>query len=139
MKYLQQLGFVMVAFLFLNSFTTSQERIVGKWKGEDKGETGFLTLTEDGFATFQLNDQVLGGKSFEMRGMTVQMTYEVDRSQYPIAMDFVISTTSGDEEIGRMLGIIEMLGKDELHLAMNFEGNERPKDFDGDNIVFNRM
>ncbi|AGC77672.1 uncharacterized protein (TIGR03067 family) [Nonlabens dokdonensis] len=139
MKYLQRLGFVMVSLLLLSSFTTAQEKLVGKWKGQDKGDIGYLILTEDGYATFQLEDQVFGGKSFEMRGVTSKMTYEIDRSQYPNAIDFIITNTDNNKELGRMYGIIQMLSEDELQMAMNFETKERPADFSKDQIVFERM
>jgi len=140
MKILKKLSLALVTLLLLFSFTTPKEEYVGKWKGQDKSDIGFLTLTDDGYAIFEINGQIIGGRSYMQQGINVYMRYIVNTGISPAGIDFIIYTKSDNVELARMKGIIEMDSSDELHLALTFgSGSSRPSDFSKDNIIFNRV
>ncbi|PPK94032.1 hypothetical protein LY01_02254 [Nonlabens xylanidelens] len=141
MKFFQKLSLVVVTFLLLNSFTiTGEDVLVGKWKGTDKGEVGYFDFTPDGYVTFELGGQIMGGKSFSLEGMTAKSTYVVDRTQYPMTIDLIFTDLSTDSELARLLGIFEMNSKDEMHIAINFSGTiERPADFNNNDLILHRV
>lgn len=141
MKLLKTLSLVMITLLLITSFTAVKEdTLVGRWKGKDQGDIGFLTLSEDGFATFEMDGQIMGGKSFEMSGDTAAMKYSTDATTAPASIDFIIYEEDTYNEVGRLKGIYEMTAPDELHIALTFNGGlGRPEDFSSDNVIFYRV
>jgi uncharacterized lipoprotein YehR (DUF1307 family) len=141
MKSLNKLSLVTIILLLITSFTAVKEdELVGRWKGKDKGGIGFLSLSADGFATFEMNGQTMGGKSFEIRGVTATMRYSTDATTAPAAIDFIIYEENTFKEVSRLKGIYEMNTANELHLALTFEeGLGRPVDFSADNVMFYRV
>jgi uncharacterized protein (TIGR03067 family) len=127
--------------LLITSFTAvKEELLVGKWKGEDKGGIGFLSLSADGFATFEMNGQTMGGKSFDMSGVIATMRYSTDATTAPASIDFIIYEEATYKEISRLKGIYKMNTPDKLQIALMFEeGRGRPDDFSTDNIMFYRV
>lgn len=141
MKLFKQFSILLTAlFLFCSfSFIDADKSYVGKWKGKDKGDIGFLTLTKDGYATFEFNGQVMGGKSYNHQGIDGSMTYTVNTSTSPYMIDFIIIDNSSDKELGRLRGIIKMNNNNEMQMAMTFGGGTgRPSDFSQDAITFTR-
>ena len=141
MKLFQKLSLIVIILLLLNSFTAViDEALVGRWKGKEKGDIGFLTLSADGFATFETEDQIMGGKSFKMRGVTASMRYSFNATTVPATIDFIIYEDQTHNELTRLRGIYEINTRDELHLALTFgEGMDRPVDFSTDNVMFYRV
>ena len=140
MKILKKLSFALVTLLLLFSFTAPDGEHVGKWKGKDKGDIGFLTLSSEGYATFEFNGQIMGGRSYDHQGVKAAMKYTVNNGTSPKSIDFIIIDLSSDEELGRLKGIINMKSRDEMQMALTFGGGAgRPTDFENDAIVFNRM
>lgn len=140
MKILKKLSFALITLMLLFSFTAPTGQHVGKWKGEDKGEIGFLTLTEDGFATFEFNGQTMGGKSYSHQGVNAAMKYTVNNGTTPTSIDFIIFDNDKKEELGRLKGIIKMKSRNKMQMAMTFGGGSgRPTDFSEDAITFNRV
>ncbi|MEJ6791258.1 MAG: hypothetical protein QNK89_00570 [Lacinutrix sp.] len=140
MKILKKLSFVLVALLFLCSFTISEGEHVGRWKGKDKGDIGFLTLSSDGFATFEFIGQEMGGKSYDHQGVKASMKYIVDYNNSPASIYFIIIDKSTDTELGRLKGIIKMNSSDEMNMAITFGGGPgRPTDFIDDSIIFSHV
>lgn len=140
MKILKKLSFALITLMLLFSFTAPDGQHVGKWKGKDKGDIGFLTLTEDGFATFEFNGQTMGGRSYNHQGVNAAMKYTVNNGTSPTSIDFIIYDNDAKEELGRLKGIIKMNSRNEMQMAMTFGGGSgRPSDFSEDAIVFNRV
>ncbi|KAB8152199.1 hypothetical protein EZY14_014215 [Kordia sp. TARA_039_SRF] len=140
MKILKKLSFALVALMLLFSFTAPGGDHVGKWKGKDKGDIGFLTLSSDGYATFEFNGQTMGGKSYNHQGTTASMKYTVNNGMSPAGIDFIIVEKASKKELGRLKGIIKMKSRNEMQMALTFGGGYgRPKDFSTDAIVFNRV
>ncbi|PQJ32369.1 hypothetical protein BST92_10715 [Nonlabens arenilitoris] len=141
MKILKALSLTAVLFMFLTSFTAlvGDSPHVGRWKGEDKGDMGFLELTSDGYATFEFEGQKMGGQSYVSDGVELAMTYKIDKKQSPAHIDFIMIDKSTDAERGRLKGIIEMKSHDQMHLAIGFGGGSRPTDFTVDALLFSRV
>jgi hypothetical protein len=141
MKLLQKLSLLAITLLLMNSFTVVKDEVlVGRWKGKEKGDIGFLTLSADGFATFEMDGQIMGGRSFDLRGVIVNMRYSVDATAATASIDFIIYENETNNELSRLKGIYEMNTPDELHLALTFGGGlERPEDFSTNDLMFYRM
>jgi hypothetical protein len=141
MKLFQKLSLIAITLLLMTSFTTViDEALVGRWKGMEKGDIGFLILSVDGFATFETEDQIMGGESFKMRGVNASMRYSFNATTVPATIDFIIYEDETYNELTRLRGIYEINTRDELHLALTFrEGMDRPVDFSADNVMFYRV
>ncbi|WP_298511582.1 hypothetical protein [uncultured Kordia sp.] len=140
MKILKKLSFALVTLMLLFSFAAPEGNHVGKWKGQDKGEIGFLTLTSDGYASFEIGGQVVGGRSYAMQGVNAAMKYTINNGVTPTGIDFIIIDNGSKKELGRLKGIIKMKSNDEMQMAMTFGGGTgRPTDFSTDAIVFKRV
>ncbi len=140
MGILKKYSLILTALLLLTSFTSVKENeLIGKWKGVDKGDIGYLTITDEGYAQFELDGAFLGGKSFEMQGRNACMKYIVNKEEHPAEIDFIIYDNSSKAEIFRLKGIYELNSIDELHLAIAFEGPKRPIDFSKDDVILKRM
>lgn len=129
--------FLLLFVIPLISFNTISNdfTIVGKWKGEDKGDIGHLILEKEGYATFTSNGEKMGGKEFIMKGKKAQMTYVLNKETQPMEIDFVITLLeSGDTE--SLFGIIQFENKDKIRLGIGFGGTERPKAFDDKNSIY---
>lgn len=112
----------------------------GRWKGEDKDDIGFLTLSSDGYATFEFDGGILGGKSYDYLGVTASMKYIVDENTSPKGIDFIIIDNSTEKELGRLKGIFQLISNGEMEMAISFgEKPTRPTDFSEDAIVFSRV
>ncbi|CAM1339693.1 hypothetical protein [Tenacibaculum aestuarii] len=112
--------------------------IVGKWKGEDKKEVGYIVFKENGYAYFKSQGQTLGGKKFVIDGEKATMSYEVDYTKTPIEIDLVVRTKKSGE-ISRLLCIAEKIKENAIKLQFGFNG-KRPTEFnDKDGIIFQRV
>jgi len=140
MKNLNRFPILLLTLVLLCSFTLQTEKVyVGKWEGKDQGDIGFLTLTSDGYAVFEFDGQTMGGKSFKHRTIdNASMRYVIDEKSQPFTIDFIIINNENNEEIMSSKGIISIKSTDEMELALNFSGTERPKDFSENNITFAR-
>jgi uncharacterized protein (TIGR03067 family) len=133
MKKLLLLLFILPLFSF--NPTTSDVDIFGRWTGEDKGDIGSLTFDKEGYAMFEFDGEVMGGREYIHSGLKAKMTYELNQETKPMEIDFIITfLESGESE--RLLGIIEMEGSDKLHLALGFGQTERPDTFTDDNSIY---
>ncbi|MBC8757440.1 hypothetical protein H2O64_22410 [Kordia sp. YSTF-M3] len=140
MKILKRVALALVTLIVMYSFTAPGGEHVGRWKGKDKGDIGFLTLSADGYATFEFNGQTMGGKSYDHQGVKAAMKYTVNNGTSPAAIDFIIMDKRADEELGRLKGIINMKSRNEMQMAITFGGGAgRPTDFSVDAIVFDRV
>lgn len=140
MKTLKKLSLAVITLMLLFSFTAPEGQYVGKWKGKDKGDIGFLTLSEDGYAIFEFNGQTMGGKSYKHGDFNAAMKYTVNYGTSPAAIDFIITDNDSNEELGRLKGIINMKSRNEMQMALTFGGKTgRPTDFSKDAITFNRV
>lgn len=140
MKSLKNLSILIVSLVLFCSFSLKDSpSYVGKWKGEDKGDIGYLTLTKDGYALFEFEGQILGGKSFTMRGNEASMHYEVEKKENYYHIDFIIKQLKDDETLGTLEGIFKMNSESQMVLAVGFDGSPRPTNFESDAITLNKI
>lgn len=123
----------------LLSLTVEQDNsnFIGKWIGEDQQSIGHLNFDTEGYAFFEIQGQIVGGKEFVMNGKKGKMTYEINRETNPIQIDLVVTIIeSGDEK--KLLCIAKFIDNDTMEFAINSEGN-RPTAFDlGNSILLKR-
>jgi hypothetical protein len=122
----------LLLFLLLTSFTASKTSLLGKWKGVDDGEVGFVTFDKDGYVTMEMEGGKMGGRKFDAGGVMASMTYEIDDTVDPMTIDFVIRLLDGGLEVGRLPGIYKFVNNKTLLINMNFDGPERPSRFDAE-------
>lgn len=121
--------FVFLVILSFSFDTFVQKTHIGLWKGTDQGQIGFLSLKENGYALFYLNNDSIGGEKFTENGIDAKMTYTIDYDSKPIKIDFIVARLDNNEELGRMLCIIEFIGESKMKIRLNFDNSPRPIDF----------
>ncbi len=113
-------------------------KFIGKWIGEDEKEIGYLNFDSDGYASFEIQGQIYGGKEFVFDGKKGEITYEINCETNPIQVDLILTKLESGEQ-GKLLCIAKFIDNDTMKFAINFEGN-RPTDFDSENsIIFKRV
>lgn len=135
---MKRLLILLLALPFLSS-TVKVENIkfIGKWIGEDEKEIAYLNFDSEGYAYFEIQGQIIGGKEFVMNGKKGKMTYEINREENPIQVDFIV-TIFETEEQKKLLCIANFIDNDTMEFAINFE-EKRPTEFNSENsIIFKR-
>jgi uncharacterized protein (TIGR03067 family) len=123
---------IVIPLLSFNSRINSVD-LIGKWTGEDKGQIGFITFDKEGYATFEFEGQIIGGKEFIMNGKKGKMTYELHSDKNPIEIDLTITKLESNEQ-KKILCIAEFENENNMILAMTFE-SERPIEFTNENSI----
>ena len=123
--------------LFLLNRTSQKEDFIGKWIGEDQGEIGFISFDTEGYAAFEIEGQLMGGKEFYMNGQKGKMTYTINTKTSPIEVDFILTKVITSES-KKILGIAEFLDKDTMNFNMSFDAT-RPSEFGENAITLKRV
>lgn len=140
MKSLKRLSILIVSFVLFSAFTLIETPpCVGKWKGEDKGDIGYITFTKDGYALFEFDGQIMGGKSFVRDGVEASMQYEVEKKDNYYNVDIIVKKIENDETMGILQGIFKMNSETEMVLALGFEGSSRPTNFENNEISLRKV
>lgn len=134
MKYV--FTFLIIPLFLLNS-TSQKEDFIGKWIGEDQGEIGFISFDTEGYAAFEIEGQLMGGKEFYMNGQKGKMTYTINTKTSPIEVDFILTKVITGES-KNILGIAEFLDKDTMNFNMSFDAT-RPSEFGENAITLKRV
>ncbi len=128
--------------VLLISCTNNSKRLIGEWKGTDKGQTGSLVLDKSNHAIFVLENQVIGGKDYEVNGIKSECKYEIDYSKNPIWLDIVIYESGTTKEKGRLKGIVRFITDTKIEYRISLDGNRFDK-FDSEDkentIVFDKV
>ncbi|WP_299339241.1 hypothetical protein [uncultured Psychroserpens sp.] len=122
-------------FLLTTTLVTAQKQtdFLGKWLGDDGSEIGYLIFDKEGYAAFETQGQLIGGKEFVMNGEKGKMTYSINTEASPIEIDLTITKmSSGESKVIRCIAQFEE--KDVMKFALAFDA-ERPKNFEGDNAI----
>ena len=132
---------ILILFLMipLLSMTIENEKakFVGKWIGEDEKEIGYLNFDSEGYAFFEIQGQIFGGKEFVFDGKKGKMTYEINNETNPIQVDLTVTKLESGEQ-KKLLCIAEFIDNDTMRFAITFE-EKRPTEFDSENsIIFKR-
>lgn len=115
---------IIATIFILQSCSNPNERHIGEWKGTDKGAS--LILDKSNHAVFVSDNQVIGGKDFQMNGFKVECKYEIDYSKNPILLDLVVYEQG--KEKGRLKGIIRFITDNKIEYRVNFTDNFDPED-----------
>ncbi|WP_299337101.1 hypothetical protein [uncultured Psychroserpens sp.] len=121
--------------LFAFHSVETEHSIIGKWKGEDKGDIGFVLFDSEGYAMFETGDQKIGGKEYNTQGKKAKMTYVLNRETKPMELDFIVTILETNQS-NRILGIVEFENENKMHMAIGFGGSERPTEFDKNNSIY---
>ena len=121
---------LLVVLFFCSSSVAFGQSLLGSWKGEDGGEVGVITFDKNGYVSFTINGESIGGKGYKAEGFVFDMVYETDEASVPHHMDFVIKMDDGAVEVSRMQGIYSFEDEKTLIINMKFDGSERPDAFD---------
>ena len=128
--------FFIVPLMLLNS-TSQKEDFVGKWIGEDKGDIGYIVFDEEGYASFEIEGQIMGGKDFTMNGQKGKMTYSINDKVSPVEIDFIITKIDTEESM-ELLGIAEFIDKDTVNFSISYN-SVRPTQFGETSIILKRV
>jgi uncharacterized protein (TIGR03067 family) len=107
------------------TLVSSSTAINGKARaafGESGPGSGFTSSTVR-------RDSVITRDSISIDGRTASWDYRLDPSTKPMSIDITITPARGKKT--KVLGIVEEKG-DKLTIVYAAEGNDRPKDFEGD-------
>ena len=97
-------------FLITSATVTAQNKtdFLGKWIGDDGSEIGYVIFDKDGYAAFETQGQVIGGKEFVMNGEKGTMTYEINTETTPIEIDLTVKKlSSGESRVIRCIAEFE--------------------------------
>ncbi|MCL9805490.1 hypothetical protein NAT51_08150 [Flavobacterium amniphilum] len=113
-----------------------KSKFVGKWVGEDKGEIGYFSFDGEGYASFEMQGQIVGGKEFAFEGHRGQMTYEVNqRPGTKLYWVDLIFTNLENGKKRKFLCLANFIDNNKMRFAINFEGSKRPAKFDTENSI----
>jgi hypothetical protein len=126
---------ITIPLLSLN--TINNNKFIGKWIGESKGEIGYISFDKEGYAVFEIQGQIFGGKEFVLNGKKGMMTYKINNKVNPIEIDLIVTKIESKEEM-KLLCIANFKNENEMEFAINFE-NKRPVDFNTeDSMILKR-
>ncbi|MGV6832047.1 MAG: hypothetical protein ACWA5P_10880 [bacterium] len=112
-------------------------KFIGKWIGDDEKEIGYLNFDSEGYAFFEIQGQIFGGKEFIFDGKKGKMTYEINTETSPIELDLTVTKLESGEQ-KKLLCIVEFIDNDIMKFAISFE-TKRPTEFNTKNsIIFKR-
>lgn len=135
---MKKIFFLVVAVVSFLSFKSNNTYdLIGKWKGSDKKDIGYIIFEREGYASFEFQGQLLGGKEFEINGEKATMFYKVDDTKEPIALDFIM-TKIKTGETRNLRCIIKWVTKDCFKMEIGFT-EKYPEDFSDAVIIFNRV
>ena len=89
---------------------------------KDEKEIGYMNFDSEGYAYFEIQGQILGGKEFVMNGKKGKMTYEINREFNPIKIAFIVTLLESGEQ-KRLLCSSNFIDNDTMEFAINFEEN----------------
>lgn len=102
-----------------------------------KKKIGYLNFDSEGYAFFEIQGQIFGGKKFIYDGKKGKMTYEINTETNPIEVDLIVTKLESEKQ-KKLLCIAEFIDKDTMKFAITFD-DKRPTEFDSENpIIFKR-
>ncbi|MBT8257053.1 MAG: hypothetical protein KJO49_01170 [Bacteroidia bacterium] len=93
--------------------------LLGTWESLDPDEPVHMILDEEGFITFKVNGQLMGGKGYNVDGNLVRMTYKTHVKQSKLKITITIKDLMRKEVLKRDTGTIVF--KDPNNIEMCFK------------------
>lgn len=130
--------FLILLFVPLLSIAqTESSKLIGTWISDNSDDVGTINFFQNGYAGFEVDGQVFGGKEFTINGEKGSMTYEINTSTDPIQVDFIVTKLSSGKQ-KTLLCIATFINDNTIKFNLNFE-DTRPEQFDEVNtIILNR-
>lgn len=127
----------LVILLLIFSVHSQKKELIGTWEGNDEGVIGQMTFDKDGFVYVTIDDETIGGPSYNIDGTDVSVSYILDTLKSPYWLDIIVTLKSDHSQYELMLGIVEF-SQDytEMKICLDFgEGTGRPKFFIPDDTM----
>ncbi|TDE44509.1 hypothetical protein E0I26_09095 [Flavobacterium rhamnosiphilum] len=121
--------FTVLSFSYKN---IEEYNFIGKWKGTDKGKTGYIIFEKDGTASIKIGDNILGGKDYYINGKKATITYSIDTTTKPINIDFIMHS-EGYEETEKLSFIAEIIDDNSFKIETVKENS--PRNFSENNSM----
>ena len=117
MKTLITLFILSVSF----SVTAQQDNLIGSWTGEDKGEVGTVIFDNEGYCTFVIQGENMGGKEFQMDGEKGSMTYKIEDKASPYKVTLTMTKLASGDSMN-MYGLIRFKDENTIECALGNPG-----------------
>jgi len=124
--------FIIVHLLSM-TIENDKAKFIGKWIVEDEKQIGYLNFDSEGYAYFEIQGQIIGGKDFIKNGKKGSMTYEINSKTSPIQVDLIVTLLETKEQ-EKLLCIANFIDDDNMEFAIGFE-ETRPTEFDSENSI----
>ncbi|AGC78700.1 hypothetical protein LX97_02539 [Nonlabens dokdonensis] len=111
----------------------AQDQFIGKWKGNDGSQIGFIEFDEDGYVTLRIGDQIMGGKEFILKGEKGNATYKIDVDKNPIEVVLIMTKIESGKQ-KKQFCIAQFINDNEMLFAVDFN-NQRPTEFTEENSI----
>ena len=72
-----------VVFKGLHFDAIQAQSLVGKWEGTSHGQRGMMNFDKNGYITFIMDNETMGGKKFTESGVELSMKYEFNDWLWP--------------------------------------------------------
>lgn len=117
---------LIIPFLSLTA-QTDDTKFIGRWTGDSKNEIGYMNFDSEGYAYFEVQGQIFGGKEFVYEGKKGSMTYEINSKADIIEVDLTLTKLESGEQ-KTLLCIANFIDKDTMKFAIGYD-DSRPTDF----------
>ncbi len=104
----------LVLFLSANAQFNS---LIGTWESRDLDEPVEMILDENGFITFRVDDQLLGGRGYTNDGETLRMTYKTFEQDSTIKITIIIKDLKKNRILKRDTGIIRYIDSNNIEVC----------------------
>lgn len=114
-------GFLLFILLLISSLSFAQDKkLVGTWKGNDSQGTEIKFIFDaEGYITMSSDGLEVGGKNFDVNGITVSMKYETDLSQTPHKLTYILTDLSGAYPTVTMSGVYQYINDNSIKFRIN--------------------
>lgn len=127
---------LIVFLLFCSQAAFAQQpakEIVGTWEGVDGNDTLTFVFETEGYFTMMKSKQSFGGRSMNVKGKNMSLTYALDETQSPMHLDLILTDLeTGVQNPDRMLALVSFIDDNSLKMII---GRTRPDDIDKGFII----
>ena len=113
--------FFITLILFFAANTLQAQDIVGTWQGDDGAQIGAMIFDAEGYCTFVVGNETMGGKEFEIEGNKGSMSYLIDEKKEPMAITITITRFKSETKEGastNIYGLLQFIDANNIRLAL---------------------